>query len=71
MEPCQIAAQLLEVIAGRHAQVLIGRRIVDHLELAKQAAFEIGWDVPRADILDEEGAQPFVPKAHDHTAAPW
>jgi len=26
MKPRQIAAQLLEMIAGRHAQVLIGRR---------------------------------------------
>jgi hypothetical protein len=23
------------------------------------------------DILDEEGAQPFVPEAHDHTATPY
>src|SRR5215470_1564515 len=41
VEPRQIAPQLFEVIAGRHAQVLIGRRIVDHLELAKEAALEI------------------------------
>ena len=44
MKARQIAAQLLEMIAGRHAQVLIGRRIVDHLELAEQPAFEIGRD---------------------------
>ena len=67
MESRQIAAQLLEVIAGRHAQVLIDRRVVDHLELPKEAAFKIRRDVPRSDIFDEEGAQPLVPKAPDHT----
>src|SRR5690242_6857647 len=41
VEPRQIAAQLLEVIAGRHPQVLVGRRVVDHLELAKKPAFEV------------------------------
>jgi hypothetical protein len=69
MEPRQIAAQLLEMVAGRHAQFLIGHRVVDHLELPKEAAFEIGRDISRLDILDEEDVQPFVPKAHDHTAA--
>ena len=33
VKPRQVAAQLLEMIAGRHAQILIGRRVVDHLEL--------------------------------------
>src|SRR5437660_4263265 len=47
VEPRQIAAQLLEVIAGRHPQVLIGRRVVDHLELAEEPAFEVGRYVPR------------------------
>src|SRR5438105_211512 len=41
MKPRQIAAQLLEMIAGRHAQVLIGRRIVDHLKLAEQPGLKI------------------------------
>jgi hypothetical protein len=58
------------MIAWRRPQVLIGRRIVDNLELAEEPAFEIGRDVRRLPILDEEGAQPLVPKAHDHAAAP-
>jgi hypothetical protein len=41
----QFAAQLLEMIAGRYAQILIGRRIVDHLELPEQPAFQAGRDV--------------------------
>jgi hypothetical protein len=49
-------------------QVLIGRRVVDHLELAEEPAFEIGRDVPRLPILDEEGAQPTRPETHDHAA---
>jgi hypothetical protein len=32
---CQVAAQFLELIARRRSQIPIGRRIVDHLELAK------------------------------------
>src|SRR5579872_2899257 len=66
----QSAAQPLEVIAGRHAQILIGGRIVDHLELAKDADFEIGRDVLGGYIIDKECTQPFVPKAYDHTLAP-
>jgi len=58
VEPCQVAAQLPEVIAGRHPQVLIGRRVVDHLQLAEEPAFEVGRDVPRPRVFDEEGAQP-------------
>jgi hypothetical protein len=38
MEAFQMAAQLLQMVAGRNAQILIRRRIVDHLELAEQAA---------------------------------
>ena len=40
----QVAAQLLEMIAGRQSQILIGRRVVDHLELAEEPAFEVGRD---------------------------
>jgi len=35
VEARQIAAELLEVIAWRHPQILIGSRIIDHLEPAK------------------------------------
>src|SRR3981081_3407685 len=66
----EIAAQFLEMIAGRHAQVLVGRRVVDHLELPKETAFEIGRNATRSDILDEKSAQPHVPKAHDHAVVP-
>lgn len=55
MEPRQIAAQLLEMIAGWHPQVLIGRRIVDHLELPKEAAFKIRRNASRPHIFDKEG----------------
>jgi hypothetical protein len=70
VEVRQIAPQLLEMIAWRRPQVMIGRRVVDHLDLAEEPTSEIGRDVPRLLILDEEGAQPLVPKAHDHAAAP-
>jgi hypothetical protein len=46
MEFRQIAAQLLEVIAGRRAQVLIGRCIDDHPKLAEQPDLKIGQDIP-------------------------
>src|SRR5215211_3809204 len=36
MQACQIATQLFEVVAGWNAQVLICRRIVDHLELPEE-----------------------------------
>jgi hypothetical protein len=70
MEARKIAAQLLEMIAGRHTQILIGRRIVNHLELAKKTAFEIGRDVPGAGILDKESPQPYITKDHDHPGTP-
>jgi hypothetical protein len=69
VEARRAASQLLEMIAWRHPQVLIGRRVVDYLELAEEPAFETGRDVRRLPILDEEGVQPLVPKAHDHAAA--
>lgn len=56
MEFPQIAAQLLEVITGWHAQILIGRCIINHLELAKEPAFDIGRNTPRPNILNEEVA---------------
>ena len=60
VKPRQIAVQLLEMIAGWHAQVLIGRRVVDHLELAKEAAFEVGRDFPGMNIFHEKGPQPVL-----------
>jgi hypothetical protein len=52
-KPRQVAAQLFEVIAERHPQVLINCPVVDHLELAKVPAFEVRRNVPRLGILDE------------------
>jgi hypothetical protein len=69
MKARQVSAELLEAIAWRHPQIMIGSRIVDHLKPAKEPAFEIGRYMPRLPILDEEGAQPLVPKAYDHAAA--
>src|SRR3546814_2474957 len=66
MMPGQIAAQLLEMVAGRHAQVLVGYRVVDHLELAEESAFEIGRHVLGAPIVHKEDPQPFIPDTNDH-----
>src|SRR5579859_2719881 len=66
MEPCKIAAQFFEMIAGRYAQILVRRGIVNHLELAEEPAFEIGRNVPGMTIFCEEGLQPVIPKANDH-----
>jgi hypothetical protein len=41
MEALELASQLLEMVAGRHPQILIRRRIVDHLNFAKQAGFQV------------------------------
>jgi hypothetical protein len=54
MEACQIAMHFFEVVAGRHTQVLIRRRVVDHLDFTEQAAFEIGWDSLRSNVANEE-----------------
>ncbi|CEJ86424.1 hypothetical protein HYPGJ_30458 [Hyphomicrobium sp. GJ21] len=66
METCEIAAQLLEVITGRHTQVLIGHSVVNHLELSEQSGFQIGRDVAGTGIVHEEGAKPVIPKAYVH-----
>jgi len=69
VEPRQFTTQFLEVIAGRNPQILISRRVVNHLELAEEAAFKIGRDTPRPRVLDGERAQPRVSKANDQGAA--
>jgi hypothetical protein len=69
MQASQSAPQLFEMIAGRDPQVLISCRVIDHLQLPKKAMFEVGRNVPRLDIVDEEGSQPMVPKAYDHAPA--
>lgn len=62
--------QFLEVVTRRHSQILIGCRVVYHLELAKEPILEIRRDMARARIRDEKCAQPFVPKAYDSLILP-
>src|SRR5260370_23339612 len=69
VEVRQSAVQLLEVIAGRHAQVQFARRVVDHLQLPEQPALEVGWNVAGPHVVAEEGAQPVVPETGNHTGA--
>jgi hypothetical protein len=66
----EIAPQFFEMIAGRDSQILIRRRIVDHLELAKQSAIQIGRYFLRVYIIDEEITQPIISKAYDHSPSP-
>jgi hypothetical protein len=58
----QVASQLFEMIAGRYPQISIGCGVVDHLELPKKPALQIGRDVARPRIIDEKDAQPLVPE---------
>jgi len=39
-----------------HPQILIDRRVVNHLELAEQAAFQICRDVAGMNVIHEEGS---------------
>src|ERR1700733_7447841 len=68
MQALQIAPQLFEMIAGRHSQIPIRCRVVDHLNLAEQTGHQIGGNLLRSDILDKEIVQPVLAKAHDHSA---
>lgn len=70
MEAFEIAAQLLEMVAGRHTQILIDRRVVNHLELAEQAAFEIGRNIAGVGVVHEESPQPSISKADDDPMLP-
>jgi hypothetical protein len=38
----QISFQFLEMVAWRHPQVPIRRRVVDHLDSTEQAGFQVG-----------------------------
>src|ERR1700722_14351423 len=58
------------MVAGWHPQVLIRRRIVDHLDFTEQAVLQTGRNSPRSDVLGEEIAQPIIAKVHDHFATP-
>jgi hypothetical protein len=54
MQTFEFTAQLLEVSAGRGSQVLIVHRIVDHLQLAEPAGFEVCGNVAGAHIVDKK-----------------
>jgi hypothetical protein len=66
MQAIQPTPQFLEVIAWRHSQVLICHCIVDQLYFPKQPTFQIGCDLLRPNIKDEEIPQPGIPKTDDH-----
>src|ERR1700730_18510226 len=70
VEAGKIAPQLLKMVAGRRSQIAVRCRIVDHLDFAEQAIFQIGRDFLRSDVVDEELPQPVVPEAQDHAATP-
>jgi hypothetical protein len=70
MKSCQVATQLFKMVAGWNAQVLICRRIVDHLELPKETPLKIGRDVSRPNVLDEEGAEPIISKTRNQANNP-
>src|SRR5665811_1432204 len=58
------------MVAGRRSQIAVRCRVVDQLDLAEQAIFQIGRDFLRPDVVDEKLAQPVIPEAHDHDATP-
>jgi hypothetical protein len=64
MQSGQIAAQLLEMVAGRHPQILVGHGIVNHLMLPKHPVFQISWNIPRSYISDKEIPQPSIVAAY-------
>src|SRR3546814_1227552 len=66
MNTVRLAAQLPEMVAGLHAQDLVGYRVVIHRECAEESAFEIGRYVRGAPIVHKEDPQPFIPETNDH-----
>jgi hypothetical protein len=70
MKSRKITSEFLKMITGRHPQVLISRRIVEHLKLAKQTVFKVGRDIPGSHVFREKSAQPFVTEAYDHRIRP-
>ena len=70
METFQFAVQFLEVVAGWHQQVLVRGCIVDHLHFTEQSVSQLGGNFLCPEVLDEEIAQPVVPKVHNRSAVP-
>ena len=62
----KLATQLLEMIAGRNAQILVRRRIIQHLQPSKQPTFQIRRYASRMLILNKEGPQNLISKTEDH-----
>ena len=56
-------------VLGRHAKALTVVASLLNLKLAKQPRLQIGREVPRTDIIHEEGAEPFIPRANDYSKA--
>jgi hypothetical protein len=54
MEAIQIAAQFFKVITRRNSQVLIHRRVIDHLNFAKQSALNVRRDLSRSRVADKK-----------------
>jgi hypothetical protein len=55
-ESRKVATQFLEMVAGRHPQILITRRVVKHLKPAEQPVLDIGGYVSRSEIVYEKSA---------------
>jgi hypothetical protein len=70
MEALQVATQFFEVITRGNSQVLICRRVIDHLNLAKQPALNVCRDLFRSRVADKEVAQPKVSETHYHSNDP-
>jgi hypothetical protein len=54
MEATQITAQFFKVITRRNSQVLIHRRVIDHLNFAKQSALNVRRDLSRSRVADKK-----------------
>jgi hypothetical protein len=70
MQTRQVASQFFKVIAGRRPQITIVLSIVHHLELTEESALDIGGNAWRSFVVNEEGAEPLVPKTYDHALNP-
>jgi hypothetical protein len=70
MEALQVATQFFEVITRRNTQVLICCCVINHLNLAKQSRFKVGWDLFRSCVADKEVAQPNVSEIQYHSNDP-
>jgi hypothetical protein len=62
----KLSMQFLEMIAWRRSQILVGCRVVDHLQPTEKPVLKVWRNFSRSDIVLEEGAQPFVPKIDAH-----